>query len=312
MKTDFLKKVKNNDELFVNAFQYASIGMALVAPDGKWLLVNKSLCDLTGYNEEELMNITFQDITHPDDLEEDLDYVNRILSGDLETYQMEKRYFHKDGRTIFILLSVSLVKNKNGSPLFFISQIQDITDRKLLEKELVRQATTDILTSTNNRRQFYDLAERDILRSARYNEPLVLLMIDIDHFKKINDTKGHQAGDEVLVALAERATRTLREIDIIARYGGEEFLMILPGTTASDALVIAESIMEACRNAKVKTPSGDSIGFTTSIGIAEYQAKETYDQLIHRADKALYEAKANGRDRACIAEANQDYTEVIA
>jgi len=300
MKKDFLKNVKSNDELFFNAFQYASIGMALVAPDGKWLLVNKSLCDLTGYNEEELMETTFQDITHPDDLEEDLDYVNRILSGDLETYQMEKRYFHKDGRTIFILLSVSLVKNKNGSPLFFISQIQDITDRKLLEKELVRQATTDLLTSINNRRQFYDLTERDILRSARYNEPLVLLMIDIDHFKKVNDTYGHGVGDEALKKMADVCRSELRSFDIFGRIGGEEFSILLAKTDVTLGFKIAERLRKSVERNRLITDKG-VVKFTISIGgIAFSGARLSLESRMKQADQALYEAKNSGRNRTVI------------
>ena len=139
-------EIPRDEKLFFNAFQYAAIGMALVVPNGEWLMVNKALCDLIGYSEEELLKLTFQKITHPDDLNEDLQYVEKMLSGDLETYQMEKRYLHKKGSIIHVLLSVSLVKDEAASPLFFISQIQNITDRKLLEEELVRQATVDMLT----------------------------------------------------------------------------------------------------------------------------------------------------------------------
>ncbi len=178
---------------------------------------------------------------------------------------------------------------------------------------LYRQATRDALTGLANRRQALEQLESELLRHQQQQHSICVLLFDLDKFKLFNDTYGHAAGDIVLKSFAHILKKqSRRRTDLPARYGGEEFLMILPGTTTSDALVIAESIMEACRNAKVKTPSGDSIGFSTSIGIAEYQAKETCDQLIHRADKALYEAKANGRDQACIAEANQDYTEVIA
>ena len=145
---------QHDQRLFFNAFQYAAIGMALVAPNGQWLMANKALCNLIGYSEEELLTLTFQDITHPDDLHEDLLYVQKMLSGEIDTYQLEKRYFHKDGSIIHILLSVSLVKDNANSPLYFISQIQNITDRKLLEGELVRQASEDMLPGVSNRRRF--------------------------------------------------------------------------------------------------------------------------------------------------------------
>lgn len=122
------------DSVFFNAFKYATIGMALVAPNGKWLKVNRSVCEMLGYSEEEILDKTFQDITHPDDLDEDLVYVARMLARVIDNYQMEKRYFHKEGHVINILLSVSLVFNKDGSPRFFISQLQDITRRKQVEE----------------------------------------------------------------------------------------------------------------------------------------------------------------------------------
>lgn len=121
------------DRLFESAFDHAAIGMALVAPDGHWLRVNRSICQLVGYSEEELLALTFQDITHPDDLETDLAYVQQMLRGEIESYQMEKRYRHRNGQTVWVLLSVSLVRSADGQPRFFISQIQDIMGRKAAE-----------------------------------------------------------------------------------------------------------------------------------------------------------------------------------
>ena len=110
--------------------------MALVAPDGKWLRVNRSVCGITGYSEKELLRGSFQDITHPDDLDLDLANLNKMLAGKIDSYQMEKRYFHKKGAIVWVLLSVSLVRDKKGQPRFFISQIQDITSRKESERQL--------------------------------------------------------------------------------------------------------------------------------------------------------------------------------
>ena len=128
------------DALFQNAFEHAAIGMALVSPEGKWLRVNRSICQITGYSEGELLKRTFQDITHPDDLDLDLANVRKMLSGEIQTYQMEKRYFHKNSSIVWVLLSVSLVRNQSGQPLFFISQIQDITRQKAGEKQLAEAA----------------------------------------------------------------------------------------------------------------------------------------------------------------------------
>ena len=129
--------------LFQSAFEFAAIGMALVSPEGKWLRVNRSVCKITGYSEAELLERTFQDITHPDDLELDLENARKMLAGEINTYQMEKRYYHKDGSIVWILLSASLVRTKSGEPLFFIGQIQDITRQKTSEQKLAK-ATAEI------------------------------------------------------------------------------------------------------------------------------------------------------------------------
>src|SRR2546430_1945205 len=113
--------------------------MARVAPDGGWVQVNRALCDLVGYSRDELLGgATFQDITHPDDLAADLGYVRQMLDGEIDTYQMEKRYLHKRGHIVWVLLSVSLVRSSDGSPLYFISQIQDITARRQAHEALER------------------------------------------------------------------------------------------------------------------------------------------------------------------------------
>ncbi len=132
-----------NDSLFQSAFDYAAIGIALVAPDGKWLKVNRAICDITGYTETELLSGTFQDITHPEDLNLDLSNVAKMLAGEIDTYQMEKRYLHKNGDDVWVLLSVSLVRESDGAPRFFISQLQDVTSRKKNEKRL-DEATAEI------------------------------------------------------------------------------------------------------------------------------------------------------------------------
>src|SRR5713226_9840359 len=126
-------ELRESEERFRGAFESAAIGMALVAPDGRWLRVNPSLCRIVGYSPEELLATTFQAITHPEDLDTDVEFAQRMLGGSIPHYQMEKRYFHKDGHLVWILLSVSLVRDADGRPLYFVSQIQDIGARKQAE-----------------------------------------------------------------------------------------------------------------------------------------------------------------------------------
>jgi two-component system, cell cycle sensor histidine kinase and response regulator CckA len=130
--------LRQSEERFRSAFAFAAIGMALVAPDGTFLQVNDSLCDLVGYSADELLTKTFQDITHPEDLEADLEFAGRLLAGEVRSYQMEKRYVRKAGDVVWALLSVSLLRSRDGRPLYFISQIQDITERKRGEEAIAR------------------------------------------------------------------------------------------------------------------------------------------------------------------------------
>ena len=297
MTSKDVSSMTRNDALFFNAFQFAAIGMALVAPDGTWLMVNKALCDLLGYDEDVLLKMTFQDITHPDDLEEDLHHVQQVLSGGIDTYQMEKRYFHRNGSTIHVLLSVSLVRDESKAPLFFISQIQNITERKQLEQELLRQATEDMLTGISNRRRFFDLAEREILRAKRYNDPLVLLMMDIDFFKHINDNFGHDIGDKAIRKMADVCRAELRAVDIFGRLGGEEFGVLLIKTDVVMGHQVAERLRQAIERATLPTEKG-RVRFTISIGGTAFSGSgSSLENRLKQADQALYQAKSLGRNR---------------
>lgn len=285
------------EEIFLKAFNFAAIGMALVAPDGVWLKVNPSLCSLLGYSEEELRKISFQDITHPDDLDADYYHLSQLLSGTISSYQLEKRYFHKDGHIVNVLLSVSLVQDSDGTPRFYISQIQDISRRKHLEEELTRLATEDALTRVNNRRHFFEHAAREIARGERFHEPQALLMIDIDHFKQVNDRYGHDIGDEVLKTMAHCCKNTLRAVDVFARLGGEEFGALLINTELKKARMIAERIRENVELLVVQTEKGP-VSFTVSIGLsAFFGGHKPLAERLKQADLALYSAKKAGRNR---------------
>ncbi|MBV6626332.1 MAG: PAS domain S-box protein [Rivularia sp. (in: Bacteria)] len=152
----------NSEELFRLAFNDAAIGMALVAPDGRWLKVNRALCEIVGYSETDLLKKTFQEITHPEDLEADLNYVRRVLAGEIRTYQMEKRYFHSSGRIVWILLSVSLVRDAEAQPLYFIAQIQDITFRKQAEARL-KSLLAELKRSNSDLEEFASVVSHDLI-----------------------------------------------------------------------------------------------------------------------------------------------------
>jgi diguanylate cyclase (GGDEF)-like protein len=172
-----------------------------------------------------------------------------------------------------------------------------VTNARLFE-QVQRMARTDDLTSTLNRRHFFVLAQREFARARRYERPLSAVMLDIDHFKQVNDTYGHATGDEVLRQVAQRCRSSIRDVDILGRYGGEEFALLLPDTTLASAKAgLAERLRRTVADEPVITAHGP-ITVTVSLGVAELQSDTAdVDSLLDSADSALYQAKAAGRNR---------------
>lgn len=170
---------------------------------------------------------------------------------------------------------------------------------------LLPLAHTDGLTGVANRRHFYLLAEQAQRRSARSQTPMAFLILDIDHFKRINDQWGHAAGDAVLKGFVERVASALRDVDLLARLGGEEFAVLLENASEAQALQVAERIREAVGVSALNI-DGQAIPVTVSIGAAVWRgASQTLDELMHQADLALYAAKQSGRNRVCLESALQ-------
>jgi diguanylate cyclase (GGDEF)-like protein len=172
-------------------------------------------------------------------------------------------------------------------------------------EELERRAHTDSLTGLANRGRFFELAEVELARSLRYGNPYAVLLLDIDHFKGINDQHGHKSGDAVLQALAEIMQNSLREVDIIGRIGGEEFAILLPETGMDAAPEVAQRLRKAVSNAEILSSDQIPLRITVSIGIAVPVDNESnrIDNILRQADTALYKAKNSGRNRVCVADA---------
>ncbi|MEO6853003.1 MAG: diguanylate cyclase [Rhodoferax sp.] len=176
----------------------------------------------------------------------------------------------------------------------------NITDRKMIELELARMAHTDVLTGLNNRRHFMQLSETELSRTSRHGGALSLLMLDIDHFKRINDTHGHQVGDAVIQMVAAVCRKQLRDLDVIGRLGGEEFAVTMPNADQAQAMAIAERLRQAIEAASVPLAQGLPVRFTVSIGVTLLSNGLTnLDTLLDQADQALYRAKNKGRNQVC-------------
>ena len=180
-------------------------------------------------------------------------------------------------------------------PVFTMGAVMMVHDRMMAKAK--EDANRDFLTGAWSRRAFFEFAEREVLRVARNGRALSLLLFDVDYFKRINDTWGHATGDRVLLEIVQRAEQEIRSMDYIARLGGEEFAVLLPEVDAPSALTVAERLRAALETRAGGETSKVNVSYTVSIGVATLQAPESIAELLHRADIALYDAKAAGRNR---------------
>ncbi len=279
------------------AFHNAPIGMMLVDLDWQITRVNRSLCDMLGYQAEELLARSFQDITHPDDISSDLDLVRQMIAGDISDYRLEKRYFHKDGHVIWMLLSVSLLKDSNNIPVHFIFHILDITEYKKAQQQISEYAYQDALTNLPNRRLLQDRLQHAFTHARRYKRCMGIMFLDIDYFKAINDTYGHAFGDELIKTVADRLSVCVRSSDTVCRLGGDEFVIIISEVSNQhDLALIADKILHGV--SKPIEIEGHQAQVTMSIGIMLYDghSDDNADGLMKKADQALYEMKREGRN----------------
>jgi len=228
----------------------------------------------------------------------------------------ELTFRRKNGERFPVIVSPFAVRDNTGNTISYSATVKDITERVRAEKALEaanielqsalalqeQLAHTDALTGINNRRHLYELAEHEFEIAVRYQQPLSVLMFDIDHFKEVNDTYGHMVGDQILQLVTQVAKEELRSADVIGRYGGEEFVIILPMTSAQQAYPLAERIRMRAAEVRMPTEKGEA-SVTLSIGIVETPSgmqMRSIETLIRRADEAMYAAKQDGRNQTKI------------
>lgn len=288
--------LRESEERFRVAFNQAAVGLAHVGPDGRWLMVNNKLCEIVGYARRELLNMRFQDITHPDDLVADLALARRMIAGEIEEKTREKRYRHKNGYYIWVNLTSSMVCDADGKPKYYSSVIEDISRRKQIEEELLHLANHDALTSLPNRSLLHDRLSQALVFAGRSGGQVAVMLIDLDRFKTINDSLGHEVGDKIIMEVGRRLSASVRAGDTIARLGGDEFVVIRPDVQRADAVAtMARQVLEAL--AKPMTIQGHEFYPTGSIGISMFP-KDGHDSqtLLKNADTAMYRAKDAGRN----------------
>lgn len=299
------REPENDEELFRSVFQHAA-GMAIVSPNGRWLTVNPALCETLGYDESELLALSFQDITHPDDLGNVLVQLDKQLNSALPSCQIEQRYLHKFGHSVWVLLTMSLIRDLGGEPLHFVCQFQDISRRKQTEERLVHDVFHDALTGLPNRSLFMDRLSLALERSKRRREQVfAVLFLDLDSFKTVNDTLGHMIGDQLLIEVARRLKGCLRTTDTVARLGGDEFTILLEDLNVeSEALRIVDRFQRELARA-FKFGIHD-LSITASIGVASNCAGyERAEEILRDADGAMYRAKSVGKAGYEVVDRNQ-------
>jgi diguanylate cyclase (GGDEF)-like protein/PAS domain S-box-containing protein len=267
-----------------------------ITADARFQFVNNTSCQFLGYSREELLTLSVLDIDPCFSAEIWSKHWQEVKSkGSL---QFESVHRTKDGREIPVEIAANYIMFDGWE--YHCAFVRDISERKALQAELERQAHIDYLTGIANRRYFMELGETELARVQRYGNQLSVFMVDIDYFKKVNDTYGHAVGDKVLQKMGSVFAETLREIDIPGRLGGEEFAVLLPETNNEEAMEVAERLRMLIARTCIPLETGLPLTFSISIGVATLKGDHVnIDTLLNLADKALYLAKETGRNKVC-------------
>lgn len=287
-----------SEKRFRMVFEHTALPMVRNSLKGEFIEVNDAWCEMFGYSREEVssQHLTWQQVTHPDDVEQGALLVSKLLTGEIEDIRAENRYVRKDGDVLWGSLQLSLVRSEKGVPEYFISAIHDITERKQAEQQISFMAYHDKLTGLPNRALLFDRLSQAMSQAKRDAKHAALLFVDLDGFKAVNDKYGHEAGDAVLRVAAQRFIACVRAVDTVARFGGDEFAIVLGNLDEpQQAASVADKIVQAFSRG-MSLPDGHECLVGASVGISIYpEHGSAMDSLLTAADHAMYGSKNSGK-----------------
>jgi diguanylate cyclase (GGDEF)-like protein/PAS domain S-box-containing protein len=294
-----LTELATAEGLFRGAFDGSPIGMALTDERGRIVRVNAAMSDLTGRSAQGLAGVRIEALTHPIEAGYDRHAVASLLAGEKAQYKVETRFLHATGAPIWVSLHATTISAGDDAPGRFLVQVQDITHRRHYEENLHYLATHDPLTGLHNRASFAEQLDTHAEIVRRYGSEGALLLLDLDHFKYVNDTLGHHAGDQLIARVATVLAGRLRDSDVLARLGGDEFAALLPRATVRTATRVANDLLEALRAERIAVPGTGGRTMTASIGVAMFEvgANVCGEDVLVNADLAMYDAKEAGRNQ---------------
>ena len=295
-RKDFERRLSMSEKNYRELVENVNSIVLRWRPDGTITFINEYGAWFFEYRREDLIGKNVLETIVPKTDAEGRDLhlmISDIAKNPYKYIHNENENVTSSGRRVFVLWRNKPIFDERGELSEILSIGSDITDKKRIEKELMFLATHDALTGIRNRGEFERILSMEISKAERYNEPLALILFDVDNFKRVNDTYGHSTGDKVLKKVASTVSSLIRSVDVFARWGGEEFVILLPHTLMSGAVRTAEKIRSV-----VEELGGEDIPHVTiSVGVTLYRKGEGTDNFLVRADRALYEAKGRGKNR---------------
>lgn len=276
----------------------AAFGIYLLDREGLIRSWNLGATNITGYSQQDVLGKPFASLFCDDAQREGLPQKTLQFARSNRHHKDEQQRRRKNGDELVALCTLDAARHDSGEIGSFVEVFTDITEQKHREASLYQRATRDALTGLFNRGHFTEMATLEIERARRFSEPLSVALMDLDHFKRVNDTYGHDAGDQTIIAFAKICMEFARKIDIVGRLGGEEFAMMLPRSNKEPAFETLQRLRLRLLESRIKTATGTEFGITVSAGVAALRP-HTRDlrELMRNADAALYKAKREGRNR---------------